>query len=250
MKKILFGFVSLFFILTSCSSDESDSGGNGNNNLTSINDIDGNSYNIVQIGTQIWTKENLNVSKYKNGDPIQQVTDPYTWQSLNTGAWCYYANNTANGTVYGKLYNWHAINDPRGLAPEGWHIPTDDDWTLLKDYLIANGYNYDGTVSGNKIAKSLASKNLWFDFSTYQNGAISNDLSLNNTSGFTGLPAGTRWADPTVSFNALGTNAVWWSSTSSSNNIAIRYGLVNTSVDLNRYGSSKQYGYSIRLIKD
>ena len=89
----------------------------------------------VQIGNQTWTKENLDVATYRNGDPIPEVQAASTWSTLTTGAWCYYANNTANGTTYGKLYNWYAVNDPRGLAPNGYHIPTDAEWTTLSTYL-------------------------------------------------------------------------------------------------------------------
>ena len=79
--------------------------------------------------------KNLDVSKYRNGDDIPQVTDATTWANLTTGAWCYYENNTANGTVYGKLYNWFAVNDPRGLAPSGWHIPSQAEWVTLQNCL-------------------------------------------------------------------------------------------------------------------
>ena len=85
----------------------------------------------VTIGKQTWMQKNLNVSKYHDGTPIPQVTDPKKWANLKTGAWCYYENNTANDTTYGKLYNWYAVNDPRGLAPSGYHIPTDAEWTTL-----------------------------------------------------------------------------------------------------------------------
>ena len=89
----------------------------------------------VLIGTQIWTNRNLDVETYRDGTPIPQVTDPTAWEALTTGAWCYYANNTANGIIYGKLYNWFAVNDSRGLAPSGWHVPTRDEWFVLINYL-------------------------------------------------------------------------------------------------------------------
>ena len=89
----------------------------------------------VVIGTQTWTTKNLDVETYRNGDPIPEEQDASTWANLTTGAWCYFANNTANGTTYGKLYNWYAVNDARGLAPNGYHIPTDAEWTILTDYL-------------------------------------------------------------------------------------------------------------------
>ena len=89
----------------------------------------------VVIGTQTWTTKNLDVETYRNGDVIPQVQDATAWSNLTSGAWCYYENNTANGSTYGKLYNWYAVNDPRGLAPNGYYIPSDADWKILTDYL-------------------------------------------------------------------------------------------------------------------
>ena len=89
----------------------------------------------VTIGSQVWTSKNLDVATYRNGDVIPQVQDENAWENLTTGAWCYYDNDASNGTKYGKLYNWYAVNDPRGLAPNGYHIPTDAEWTQLSDYL-------------------------------------------------------------------------------------------------------------------
>jgi len=87
-----------------------------------ISDIEGNAYNTIKINTQIWIQKNLNVSYYRNGDRIPQVTSPADWATLKIGAWCYYNNDPANESIYGKLYNWYAVNDKRGLAPIGWHI--------------------------------------------------------------------------------------------------------------------------------
>jgi hypothetical protein len=100
-----------------------------NNNISfAVSDIDGNTYQTVKIGKQVYTTENLNVTKYRNGDIIPEVTDQTQWANLTTGAWCYYNNDPANGPIYGKLYNWYAVKDPRGLAPEGWHIPSNTEW--------------------------------------------------------------------------------------------------------------------------
>ena len=89
----------------------------------------------VKIGTQIWMSKNLDVNKYRNGDDIPFVENDSDWAKLTTGAWCYYQNKTSNGTIYGKLYNLYAVIDPRGLAPKGFHIPTDAEWTILTDFL-------------------------------------------------------------------------------------------------------------------
>jgi len=94
----------------------------------------------VIIGTQEWTTKNLNVSKYRNGDIIPEVKDPEKWGNLKTGAWCYYNNDPKNGAMYGKLYNWYAVNDPRGLAPEGFHIPSDSELSIVTDFNNINGF--------------------------------------------------------------------------------------------------------------
>ena len=133
-----------------------------------VTDIDGNTYDYLTYGTQQWTVENAAMETYRDGTPIPQVTDATQWSNLTTGAWCYYDNDPTKG----KLYNWYAVagihdNDPntpnKEFAPLGWHVPTDAEWTTLEEHLIANGYNYDGTTTGNKIAKSMASNTalLW-----------------------------------------------------------------------------------------
>ena len=91
-------------------------------------------FRIVKIGKQEWMAENLNVDHYRNGDPIPQVSDPKEWVALTTGAWCYYQNEAGNESPYGKLYNWHAVNDPRGLAPDGWRVPSYAEWQTLVDH--------------------------------------------------------------------------------------------------------------------
>ena len=143
---------------------------------------------VTIIGTQTWTTKNLDVTKYRNGDAIPQVQDKNAWAKLKTGAWCYYENKTAKGTTYGKLYNWFAVNDTRGLAPKGYHIPTDAEWTILTDNL--------GDEAGTKMKSSSGWK---------YNG------NGTNTGGFAGLPGGFRggYGD----FNGVvGANGYWWSS--------------------------------------
>jgi uncharacterized protein (TIGR02145 family) len=152
------------------------------------------------ICDQDWMVKNLDVTTYRNGDPIPQVTDPTTWAALTTGAWCYYANTTANGTTYGKLYNWYAVNDPRGLAPAGWHVPSDAEWITLEDCL--GGWQ----VAGGKMKSTgtiEAGTGLWYDPNT---GAT-------NSSGFTGLPGGIRAGDIAIDFSGLNGGVYWWSST-------------------------------------
>ena len=143
----------------------------------------------VTICSQVWMLKNLDVSKYRNGDDIPQVTDATTWANLTTGAWCYYENNTANGTVYGKLYNWFAVNDPRGLAPSGWHIPSQAEWVTLQNCL--------GNDPGGKVKETGTAH--WNPPNT---GAT-------NSSGFTALPAGSRSNSNGV-FEGIGGGTTWW----------------------------------------
>jgi uncharacterized protein (TIGR02145 family) len=170
MKKIFLLLSIITLSLPSCSSGDSD-----NNSNSSVTDIDGNVYQTVTICNQTWTKSNLNVSKYRNGDVIPQVTDPAAWSNLTTGAWCYYDNDPANGAVYGKLYNWYAVNDPRGLAPVGYHVPTETDWTTLSNCL-----GIDDLEIFNKMIEPGTTH--W---------TIPHP-EANNSSGFTALPGGVR----------------------------------------------------------
>jgi uncharacterized protein (TIGR02145 family) len=152
----------------------------------------------VQIGTQIWMTKNLNVSRYRNGDPIPQVTDQTQWENLTTGAWCYYNNDPTNGPIYGKLYNWYAVNDPRGLAPNSWHVPCDEEWTILINFLGGEG-EAGGKMKATGILKG--GTGLW----------ISPNFEGTNSSGFSGLPGGNRYYVP-LSFFSSNIAGYWWSS--------------------------------------
>ena len=186
-------------------------------------------YPTVTIGGQIWMQKNLNACKYRNGDDIPQVTDPAVWADLNTGAWCYYENSTANGTVYGKLYNAYAVNDPRGLAPAGYHIPSDGEWTTLTTFL--GGV----VVAGGKMKATT--------------GWESPNTDATNSSGFTGLPGGVRSSGSGVFYN-IGSFGKWWSSTKFGGEHTffrfLNYGF--GSVDEGYYNNRD--GYSVRCIKD
>jgi uncharacterized protein (TIGR02145 family) len=215
-------------------------------------DQDGNTFEWISYGIQDWAIENAEVVTYRDGTPIPQETDATEWENLTTGAWCYYDNDPTKG----KLYNWYAVmgihdTDPntpnKEFAPEGWHIPTDAEWTTLEEYLIANGYNYDGTTTENKIGKAMASTTGW-DSST-STGAIGNDQSLNNSSGFNAFPDGIRYDD--VSFNFEGVFAVFWTSTELNANAARDRSLMhNGSGYLKRDWSSMQEGFSVRFVRD
>ena len=181
----------------------------------------------VTIGEQLWTTKNLNVTTYRNGNIIPEVQDPSAWASLTTGAWCHYNNDSNNDAIYGKLYNWYAVNDPRGLAPSGYHISTDAEWTTLTTFL---GGQRDA-------AGKMKATTLW--------NASNQDHT--NSSGFTGLPGGFRRNDGT--FLDIGNGGYWWSSSAyDTTNIWYRY--------LDYYdGGAKSYlnktgGLSVRCLRD
>ena len=228
---------------------------NAGNDTGTVTDQDGKSYDYITYGTQIWTVENAEMVTYRDGTPIPQVTDNTEWQNLTTGAWCYYGNDSSKG----KLYNWYAvmgIHDAASLtdaslrkafAPEGWHVPTDAEWTTLENYLITNGYNYDDTTTGNKIGKAMASTTRW-NTSTYT-GAIGNDQSRNNSSDFNAFPEGYRYNNG--SFYDEGSDAIFWSSTENNSNDAWNRDLDNVNRNLLRYNFfNKRDGFSMRFVRD
>jgi len=216
-------------------------------NSTSVTDIDGNKYKIITIGTQVWMAENLRVTKYNNSDPINLISDATIWSKLSTGAYCNYDNDLSASNTYGKLYNWYAVKTGI-LAPKGWHIPTDAEWTTLKNYLIANKYNYDVSIADNKIAKSLSSINSWNNSTSV--GAIGNDISKNNSSGFSALPGGNRTVSG--SFDGLYQHGYWWSSIDQNDvdNFAGGMDLYFDDIKMGTRGAPKNQGCSIRCIKD
>lgn len=184
----------------------------------------------VVIGTQTWTGCNLDITTYRNGDIIPQVTDPTEWASLTTGAWCYYENDPLNCITYGKLYNWFAVNDPRGLAPIGYHIPTDTEYTTLITYLSGT------SVAGGKM-KEIGTTH-WY---TPNTGAT-------NESNLTVLPGG--WRTNFGGFNNIQNNGVLWSSTEVSTTGGKVCFLAANSSAANIYSYDQVFGFSIRLIKD
>jgi uncharacterized protein (TIGR02145 family) len=188
----------------------------------------------VKIGSQVWATENLNVDRFRNGDPIPQAKTAEEWQNSRNNqqpAWCYYNNDPKNGESYGKLYNWYAVNDQRGLAPKGWHIPTDAEWTQLSTFLGSE------EVAGEK----MKSTNGWNEFE----GKIGNGA---NTSGFSGLPGGYRSSLGT--FYSIGSYGSWWSSTELNTLDAWDRGLVYGFGDVFRSSGSKVKGLSVRCLKD
>lgn len=204
-------------------------------NTFDLSDIDSiifvfNTCEEIQIGTQIWMCRNLDVDHYRNGDSIPQITDPTQWVGLTTGAWCYYNNDPAMGKIYGKLYNWYAVNDTRGLAPESWHVPSDSEWTILTDYLGGKD------VAGGKLKEA----------GTYH--WQSSNTGANNVSGFTALPGGYREIEG--NYSIIGIYGYWWSSTEESAKQAYDRHLYNICEDIDKYHFSKVIGFSVRVVRD
>jgi uncharacterized protein (TIGR02145 family) len=211
----------------------------------SVTDIDGNVYTTVKIGTQEWTVENLRTTKYNDGSAIPHVTDDSAWDGLTSPGYCWHDNDISYKSKYGALYNWYAIGTEK-LAPTGWHVPTDADWTVLENYLILNGYNWDGTTTGNKIAKSLAAKTDWA--SDGEEGTVGTDLESNNRTGFSALPGGCRRTDG--SFSLTGYSVYWWSSTDEGMGYADYRDIQYSWEHLSKYDESKRFGCFVRLLKD
>ena len=182
----------------------------------------------IKIGTQTWAKANLNTITFRNGDTIPEAKTNQEWVSAGESgkpAWCWYNNDPKTGLKYGRLYNWYAVNDPRGLAPAGWTLPTDGDWTKLMFYL-----------GGQQMAgKKLKSDSGWID------GNIGS-----NESGFTGLPGGYRVENG--NFLNIGSIGTWWSATESKTQTAVDFYL-SLSGSLGRSSNPKQRGESVRCIK-
>jgi uncharacterized protein (TIGR02145 family) len=211
-----------------------------------VTDIDGNHYNSVIIGTQEWMKENLNVSRYTDGTIIPQVTDDATWMNLTKGAWCYFDYNQANGTTYGKLYNWYAVAgiydaaslaNPalrKQLAPNGYTIPTDTDWTILTDYLGGQWSSCGGKMK---------------DTGTTHWGC--NNVGATNSSGFSALGGGSGDAFLlTTIFVQFHYDTDWWSLTDTLSTFAFHRRVTACSPYQFRLYNNKKYGYYVRLLKN
>lgn len=180
----------------------------------------------VTIGTQQWMKMNLDVDHYRNGDLIPEVQDQTAWANLTTGAWCY------NSLTYGKCYNWYAVNDPRGLAPTGYHIPSDTEWTTLTTYLGGEG------IAGGKLKEAGV-----LHWNTPNTGA-------DNSSGFTALPSIYRSSEVGTISGGIKNFGWWWSSTQSSIDNAWYRKLSYDNTIVNRSNAIKKVGLSVRCIKN
>ena len=235
MKKVCLIFsavVMIAMMLSSCGGGTSDEKGPTNE---------------VTIGKQVWMTENLNVDQFRNGDPIPQAKTAEEWERAGQNkqpAWCYYDNDPANSSKYGKLYNWYAVIDSRGISPIGWHIPSDEEWSKLSENL-----------GGKDIAgKKMKNKSGW------EEGADTRLVPTNpgtNESGFSGLPGGMRInlggdavpLNPAV-FVQVGESVYWWSSTDYNNDFSWYRYLPYYDSSIKSSYFEKESGMSVRCIKD
>ena len=192
-----------------------------------VSDMDGNVYKTVRIGDQIWMAENLRVKHYQNGDAIEYVTTQPKWKILKSGAYCYCNNSISNSTIYGLLYNFYAVMDSRNIAPLGWKVASDSDWSELENYL--------GSNAGCQL--KIVAPLVWVDISKCQQEVC----------GFNALPAGFRDASDSNFFLGIGSSAYFW--TWSNNKVYFRYIRSDDSKIFNAPGSQK-IGLSVRCIKE
>jgi uncharacterized protein (TIGR02145 family) len=201
------------------------------NQAQTITDYDGNVYDTVTIGNQVWMKQNLTVTHYNNGFPIPNITDGPVWANLLTGARCYYDNDSvAYDSVYGALYNWYVVIDDNNICPEGWHVSANTEWQAAEAFLGGIG------IAGGKMKE--AGTTHW----------ASPNTGATNSSGFTGLPGGLRLPDGDYGY--IAENGLWWTSTPFNNSMAWGTYLWYLSPAVEHDPVIKNYGVSIRCVKD
>ena len=205
--------------------------------------VDGNTYNTIKIGDQIWMKENLKVRSYRNGDTIPTNLSDSTWSNTKSGAYTIYNNDIKMDSIFGKLYNWYTISDPRGLCPIGWHVPSDDEWKTLELFLglLEKDYKKSGRRGEKQnIAGKMKSVNNGYWKHSY-NGET-------NESGFSGLPGGVK---NTKKFFGLGESGTWWTSTTMSPTTPYSwYRLLDHLKRPYRDVNPNNHGFSVRCMKD
>ena len=222
---------------SSCKKDKQTSNG-------AVTDVDGNGYDTVHIGTQVWLKQNLKTAHYRNGDPITEIEDSAAWfnnfYGSKSAAWCSCNGNAANNSTYGKLYNWYVVTDPRQVCPAGWHTPGDTEWHTLALVLdsTATWFGLGGDVESEISGGAMKAVTLWSPPNT---GAT-------NSSGFTAFPAGNRYH--TGGYHDFGSFATFWSSTAVDDSVATCRSLGLITPYCYRQDDFKGKGFSIRCVKD
>lgn len=214
----VFKLCVLFFLFASCNSEDA------------VQDIQGNTYRTVKIGNQTWMAENLKVTKFRNGDPISNLRDNKQWKESQSAAYCSYKNSEENAELYGYLYNWRAVNDSRGLAPQGWHIPSSKELEELVGYLKSD------TIAAAKLKEA--------GFSHW----LAPNKDADNSSGFTALPGGYRFGDG--SFHTLRNNGYWWTENRSFEMYSWSARIWEGFADVERDTQYLTYGFSVRCLKD
>jgi uncharacterized protein (TIGR02145 family) len=212
-----------------------------------LKDADGNEYQTVKIGNQTWTAEHWRSTKYADGSAIPLVQDKAGWANKTTPAYCSY-NGMANPDSlkrFGLLYNWHVINTKK-LAPEGWRVPGDADWTALQNALISGGFNFDGTTSGNKVGKAMAGMTDWA--TAAKTGAVGNDMAKNNKSGFGGVPTGFR--DQGGNFTSMGSRCIMSASSNKEGQFGWFADLDAASETLRYSDDWMSMGFLVRFVKN
>jgi uncharacterized protein (TIGR02145 family) len=206
-----------------------------------VADIDGNVYNTVTIGEQVWMVENLKTTHYRNGEPVAHVTASEDWFAISTGAYRNYNDDARTVDDYGRLYNWYAVNDPRNICPEGWHVPSREEWTILAQYLGGNqdGYEY---IAGGKLKETGSGH--W----------LGPNAGATNESGFTALPGGcygfpgpNKFGNEIMNIRAFGH---WWSSSEYFTGNAFFVTLSYAETNISRARADVHIGMSVRCIRD
>lgn len=206
-------------------------------NYSTVTDIDGNVYKTVKIGNQVWMAENLKVTHYRNGDAIPNMINNVEWGKMTEGAYCNYNNNSTIGAEYGKLYNWYTVSDARGLAPEGWHVPSDAEWKNLTSYLGGE------SVAGRELKEAGT-----VHWESPFNGKDTIKGGINSV-GFSAHPGGYR--DPDAKYYAgIGNVGNWWTSKQGDQKNAWSRRIYSDYNDLSRNNYNKRGGFSVRCIKD
>jgi uncharacterized protein (TIGR02145 family) len=227
-----------------------------------VTDIDGNVYQSVRIGNQVWTVENFRATRFNDGEPIPIVTDTAKWGNFNIYSrpepnngdpvpqCCFYNNTTNPDTIkkFGALYNWFAVKSGK-LAPEGWRVPDSADWMEMRNYLLQNPFNEPATTEANLVVRSLAACTDWVISNGM--GALGNDLTANNLTGFGAIPAGYRTGSSMILYMFAGEHAYWWTATEEHPDCPCWFTLYDFTGVIDYLAiMDAGFGLSIRLIKN